>query len=56
MGIKERLEYWKKRCEAAESYIAESPCDPDIYPEQLVAYWKWLAAKEPMRQALPKEK
>ncbi len=32
-------EYWKKRCELAERYIKESPCDPDITGEQIVA-WK----------------
>jgi len=24
-------EYWKHRCLAAEHFIEESPCDPDIY-------------------------
>jgi hypothetical protein len=32
---------WKERCEAAEDYISKSPCDPDIYPEQSIAYEKW---------------
>jgi hypothetical protein len=35
------LEYWKKRCLAAEKFIDESPCDPDIYKEQLEAYNIW---------------
>lgn len=35
------LEYWKKRCELAEKYIEETPCDPDIYEEQIVAYNNW---------------
>jgi hypothetical protein len=33
--------YWKKRCLAAEKFIEESPCDPDIYPEQLYSYNEW---------------
>lgn len=35
------VEYWKKRAEAAERYISESPCDPDITSEQLSAYNAW---------------
>lgn len=35
------LDYWKKRCELAESYIEESPCDPDITINQLAAYSAW---------------
>lgn len=38
--------YWKKRCDAAEKYIEESPCDPDIYPAQLVAYQEWNRIKD----------
>lgn len=34
-------DYWKSRCEAAEKFIAESPCDPDIYADQIDAYDKW---------------
>ena len=37
----EQLEYWKKRCELAEMYINESPCDPDITVSQLAAYNAW---------------
>jgi len=37
----EQLEYWKKRCELAEMYIEESPCDPDITMSQLAAYSAW---------------
>jgi len=33
--------YWKERCLAAELYIEKTPCDPDIYPEQLEAYHMW---------------
>lgn len=36
-----QLEYWKKRCELAEMYIQESPCDPDITNSQLAAYGAW---------------
>jgi len=35
------VEYWKKRCELAEAYIEESPCDPDIYKEQLDEWNNW---------------
>ena len=34
-------EYWKHRCLAAENFIEESPCDPDIYPKQIDAYNEW---------------
>ena len=34
-------EYWKHRCLAAEQFIEESPCDPDIYPKQIEAYNEW---------------
>ena len=33
--------YWKHRCEAAELFIAKSPCDPDITEEQIKAYAQW---------------
>lgn len=36
-----RIEHWEARCNAAEEYIEKSPCDPDIRPEQLIAYRKW---------------
>ena len=39
--MKDELEYWKKRCELAEDYISKSPCDPDIYVEQMDAYNEW---------------
>ena len=37
----DHLEYWKKRCELAEMYIEECPCDPDITLSQLAAYSAW---------------
>jgi len=37
----EELEYWKKRCELAEMYIDEVPCDSDITMNQLAAYSAW---------------
>lgn len=40
------LKYWKHRCHLAEDYIKESPCDPDIYPEQLEAHMEWQKFKE----------
>ena len=42
----ENLEYWRSRCQAAEEYIAESPCDPDIYESQLKAYQAWMKIVE----------
>ena len=46
--IKERMpteEYWKKRCELAEKFILESPCDPDIHEDQIKAYNEWTDFK-----------
>lgn len=43
----EDLEYWKKRCELAEKYISECPCDPDIYDSQLEAWTEWLVFIKP---------
>jgi hypothetical protein len=40
------VEYWKKRCELAEAYIEESPCDPDIYKKQLDAWNNWREFKK----------
>ena len=40
------VEYWKKRCELAEAYIEESPCDPDIYKKQLDAWNNWCEFKK----------
>lgn len=44
-----KSDYWKRRCLAAEKYIAKSPCDPDIYEEQMIAYHEWqsIVNKEP---------
>jgi hypothetical protein len=42
---KSRSEYWKERCELAESYIEETPSDPDLYPEQWEAYKNWVEFK-----------
>ena len=39
-------EYWIERCLAAEKYIDESPCDPDIYPKQFEAYNHWNKIKD----------
>ena len=43
MKLKDK--YWEKRCKAAEKYIEEDPCDPDIFPEQRVAYQAWQTIK-----------
>jgi hypothetical protein len=41
--------YWKQRCEAAERFINESPCDPDITKAQIYAHevWQKLKNKKP---------
>lgn len=36
-----RYMYWKDRCQKAENYINESPCDPDITEKQIKAYSEW---------------
>ena len=36
--LKAELDYWKTRCELAEKFIEESPCDVDITPNQLKAW------------------
>jgi hypothetical protein len=38
-------DYWKKRCELAEDYISKTPCDPDIYDDQLNSYKNWMEIK-----------
>lgn len=38
----DELSYWKSICLAAEKYIEESPCDPDITTDQIIAYDAWL--------------
>lgn len=40
-----RAEYWQTRCILAEKYIAQSPCDPDIYPSQVEAHTAWQEFK-----------
>jgi len=44
--MKEDLDYWKRRCELAENFIEEHPCDPDITNEQTEAYNKWCEFKK----------
>lgn len=41
--------YWKHRCEAVEDFVRKSPCDPDIYEDQIkaYAYWKKLCDIKP---------
>lgn len=41
IDMENTLEYWKKRCELAEKFIAESPGDPDVTNKQFDAYWEW---------------
>jgi hypothetical protein len=41
----EPYDYWKERCLAAEKFIDLSPCDPDIYDDQLIAHGEWVAIK-----------
>jgi hypothetical protein len=35
--------YWKERCLAAEKYIDLTPCDPDVYEDQNMAYYNWIS-------------
>ena len=46
------IEYWKKRCELAEMYIEECPCDPDITMQQLAAYSAWNDFKDNLEEAI----
>lgn len=39
-------EYWEERCLAAEKFIEESPCDPDIHEDQIRAYDAWKSIVE----------
>jgi hypothetical protein len=39
----EPYDYWKERCLAAEKFIDLSPCDHDIYPDQLDAHSEWIS-------------
>jgi hypothetical protein len=36
--LKAKLEYYTQLAHAAQEFIRLTPCDPDIYPEQLEAY------------------
>lgn len=38
--------YWKRRCLAAEKFIEESPCDPDITMTQVAAHSEWQSIKQ----------
>jgi len=44
-GTGESVTYWKFRCESAEAYIEEVPCDPDITVSQIVAHARWQTIK-----------
>lgn len=44
--MKEDLEYWKRRCELAEKFIREHPCDPDITDKQTENYNRWSEFKK----------
>lgn len=39
------FDYWRKRCTAAENFIKESPCDPDITQDQIKAHTVWISIK-----------
>jgi len=43
--VEEPYDYWKERCLAAEKFIDLSPCDPDIYDDQLIAHGEWVTIK-----------
>ncbi len=38
------IDYWRARCEKAEKFISESPCDPDVTKGQIWANDSWQAA------------
>jgi len=40
--VDEPYNYWKERCLAAEKFIDLTPCDPDIYDDQLIAHGEWI--------------
>lgn len=42
----EPYDYWKERCLAAEKFIELSPCDHDIYDDQLTAHYEWETIKK----------
>lgn len=44
--VEESYDYWKERCLAAEKFIDLSPCDHDVYPDQLIAYSEWETIKK----------
>jgi hypothetical protein len=39
-------DYWYNRCYHAEQFIEKSPCDPDIYDEQIIAHQQWQESKK----------
>jgi hypothetical protein len=43
--VEEPYDYWKERCLAAEKFIDLSPCDLDIYDDQLIAHGEWVTIK-----------
>jgi hypothetical protein len=43
---KDIIEYWMNRARLAEAYIALTPCDPDVTPEQHAAYTAWKAVAD----------
>ena len=45
----EKPDYWQSKCLAAEEYIQETPCDPDILPLQVMAYNKWQELKNQVK-------
>jgi hypothetical protein len=38
INLLDRLTYWETRCKLAEKCLEESPCDPDITSNQIVAH------------------
>lgn len=45
-SYRKEFEYWKSRALAAENFIDKSPCDPDIYDEQIKAHRDWQDIKQ----------
>jgi len=51
----DELVYWRQRCIAAEVFIKESPCDPDITKSQINAYTKWQELNKNFPDFVPQE-
>ncbi|MDD4972474.1 MAG: hypothetical protein PHT07_23840 [Paludibacter sp.] len=50
------LEYWKKRCELAESYLREKQCDPDTKSGQIKAFNEWIEFRTSAKAGIEPER